>query len=185
MASSTFNPGTKDKPRGTEFDKAKDAGHDAMQKTREAGQDAMQKTKEAGQDMMQKSKEMGDEAMQKVKQAGTEVIGKAKETATAAGELASHAACAVGQKADDLTSAAGHGLREFGDTIAKKAPHDGFAGATSQAVAEGVKGSGQYIEEHKLSGMARDVEHVIKNHPIPALMICFGVGFCMGRMFKD
>ena len=60
-----------------------------------------------------------------------------------------------------------------------------MAGRASQAVADTVKGSGQYIEEAKLSGMAHDVEHVIKNHPIPALLVCFGIGYCIGRAMKD
>jgi len=164
MASTTFNPITKDKLRSDEH----------MEQATEAGQEALQKTKETG-----------DEALQKVKEAGGEVLGKAKEAAVAVGEMASHAASAVGHKADDLTASAGHGIKEFGDTISKKAPHEGLTGAASQAVAEGVKSSGQYIEEQKLSGMAHDVEQVVKNHPIPALLICFGIGFCLGRVLKD
>jgi hypothetical protein len=52
-------------------------------------------------------------------------------------------------------------------------------------VAEGVKGSGRYLEEAKLSGMAHDVETVVKNHPIPAMLVCLGVGICIGRVLKD
>ena len=28
-------------------------------------------------------------------------------------------------------------------------------------------------------------EQVIKNHPIPSLLICFGLGICIGRAMKD
>jgi len=164
MATS-FETGLKEKNRGAEqeFGKAKEAGKEALQKTQEAGDDAVRKAKEAG----------------------TQVLGKAKEAASAAGEMASHTAAAVGHKADDLAAAAGHEIREFGDTIAHRGPHQGLAGAASQAVADSVKGSGRYIEEAKLSGMAHDVEQVIRNHPLPALLVCFGVGFCLGRVLKD
>jgi len=169
---STFDTGLKDKHRGAEqeFGKAKEAGHEALQKGNEA---------------MQKAKEGGEDAMRKAKEAGTQVIGKTKEAAAAVGEMATHTAAAVGQKADEVTSAAGHEIREFGDTIAHRGPHQGLAGAASQAVADSIKGSGRYIEEAKLSGMAHDVEQVVRNHPIPALLVCFGIGFCLGRVMKD
>lgn len=134
---------------------------------------------------MEKAKSAGADALQKTKEAGTDVLGKAKEAAVAVGEMATHAASAAGHKADDLTAAAGHEIKEFGDSIGKKGPHEGFAGAASQVVADSIKGSGRYIEEAKLSGMAHDVEQVVKNHPIPALLICLGVGFCLGRIMKD
>ncbi len=163
MASTTFDAAKEKNRGGNEMEKAKAAGADALQKTKEAGADALQKTKEAG----------------------TDVLGKAKEAAVAVGEMATQAASAAGQKADDLTAAAGHEIREFGDTIAKKASHQGLTGAASQVVADSIKGSGRYIEEAKLSGMAHDVEQVVKNHPIPALLICLGVGFCLGRIMRD
>jgi hypothetical protein len=160
MASATFNPSAK--------------GAEALEKAKEAGAAAFDATKEAGA-----------ETFGKVKEAGAHVLDKAKEAAGSVGDMALETAAAVGHKADDLTGAAGHEIREFGETIGRKAPHEGIAGKASQAVADTIKGSGQYIEEHKLSGMANDVEQVIKNHPIPALLVCFGIGYCIGRAMKD
>jgi hypothetical protein len=180
MASTTYNPRHKEEHKSTEHKST-----DHMENAKEAGAEALNKAKEAGKEAMSMAKEAGAEAIGKAKEAGAEAIGKAKEADGSVGEMATQAASAVGQKADDLTAAAGHGIKEFGDTVAKKAPHDGLTGAASQAVAETIKGSGRYLEEAKLSGMAHDVEQVIKNHPIPALLICFGVGFCLGRAMKD
>jgi len=175
MASTTFDPRAKEQNKGAEhLDKIKDAGTEALNKAKEVGREAMDMTKEAGAD-----------AVRKAKDAGNQVLGKAKETATAVGEMATQAVSAVGQKADDLTAAAGHGIREFGDSISQKGPHDGISGAASRAVAEGIKGGGHYLEEAKLSGMAHDVEQLVKNHPIPALLVCLGVGFCLGRAMRD
>jgi len=169
MASATFRPSTKD-----DFEKVKETGAAALEKSKEAGTVALEKTKEAGA-----------EAFGKVKEAGAQVLGKAKEAAGAVGDVAVETASAVGKKADDMTAAAGHEIREFGETMGKRAPHEGLAGQASQAVADTIKGGGQYIEEHKLTGMAHDVEQVIKAHPIPALLICFGIGYCLGRAMKD
>jgi len=119
------------------------------------------------------------------KEAGAQVLGKAKEAAGSVGDMAAETVSAVGQKADDVTASAGHEIKEFGETIRKKGPHEGFAGQASQAVADTIRGSGKYIEDAKLSGMAHDVEQVIKTHPIPSLLICLGIGFCIGRAMKD
>jgi hypothetical protein len=162
MASATFNPSARDK-----------------------GAEALKKAEDAGAEAFDAAKQAGAEGFSKIKDAGAEGFGKAREAVGSVGEMAAETACAVGKKADDLTAAAGHEIKEFGETVAKKTPHEGVAGHAAQSVAETIKGSGKYIEEAKLSGMAHDVEQVIKTHPIPALLICFGVGFCIGRAMKD
>jgi len=156
-----------------------------FQPTRDKGAEALEKVKDAGNTAVEKTKEMGSEAYGKAKDAGADVLGKAREATGAVGAMATETASAVGRKADDLTGAAGHGLREFGESMGKRAPHEGMAGQVSQAVADTIKGSGQYIEQAKLSGMAHDVEQVIKNHPIPTLLVCFGIGYCVGRAMRD
>ena len=175
MASTSFRPPVKEERKGEEsWEKAKEAGKEGVSKAKEAGAEALEKTKEAAGD-----------AMNKVREAGSEALGKAKETAQSVGHIASETAAAVGKKAEDLTAAAGHGIAGFGETMGKRAPHEGMAGKAAQVVAETIKESGKYLEEHKLSGMANDVEQVVVKHPIPALLIGFGLGFCLGRMMKD
>jgi len=173
MANTTFNP--QQERKGTEHqDKAKQMGNEALTKGKDAGKDAMGAAKEAGAGIADKAKDVG---------AG--IMDKAKEAVGNVGEMASNAATTVGNKAENMTSAAGHEIREFGDTIARKAPHEGVTGAVSQAVADGIRGSGRYLEEAKLSGMAHDVEQVIRNHPIPAVLICLGVGYFIGCAMRD
>jgi hypothetical protein len=164
---------------------AEKKGNQAMDKAKEVGQDAMHKAKDVGQDAMQKAKEVGSEAVDKAKEVGGQAIDKAKEAATAVGGMAMDTASAAGHKADDLTSAAGHQIREFADSMEKRMPHEGIAGKASQVMTDTLKEGGRYIEEAKLSGMAKDVENVVKNHPIPALLLVFGIGFCLGRVMKD
>jgi hypothetical protein len=168
MSSTTFGKSTE------HFDKAKEAGSEAVDKVKQAGKEAIGAAKDAGTEALAGAKDMG-----------ASVMDKAKESLSSAGEMASNAATAVGQKADNLTAAAGHEIKGLGVTIARKTPHEGMAGAASQAVAEGIKEGGRYLEQAKLSGMAHDVEGIIKNHPIPALLICFGLGFCLARAIKD
>jgi ElaB/YqjD/DUF883 family membrane-anchored ribosome-binding protein len=163
MASATFQSPTRENQRGPE---------------------PLERLKEAGTEAVDKAKEVGTETFGKVKEAGAQVLGKTKEAVGSVGDMAAETASAIGRKADDLTAAAGHGIEEFGENVARKAPHEGMAGRASQAVADTIKGSGKYIEEAKLSGMAHDVEQAIKTHPIPAVLICFGIGVCIGRALK-
>lgn len=176
MATSTTNPSTKEGRQGEgRQDESRQGqthqgqGHQGQGHQGEGRQDAAHQ---------------GADMLEKVKEAGAEVLDKAKGAVTSVGGMTADSVSAAGKKADDLTAAAGHEIKEFGETLAKKAPHEGMAGQAAQAVADTIKGSGRYIEEHKLSGMARDVEHVVKEHPFPALLICFGIGFCLGRAMK-
>jgi len=186
MASSTFHPTTKQGHKaGESLERAKDATVGAVDKAKEAGASAFDKAKDAGSEAMDKVKDAGSDAFGKVKEAGAQALDRAREAAGSVGSMATETATNVGHRAEDLTAAAGHELREFGENMGKRAPHDGLTGRASQAVAETIKSSGEYIEHAKLSGMARDVEQVIKNHPIPALLVCLGVGYCVGRAMKD
>jgi len=149
------------------------------------GAEALEKVKDAGAQAVDKAKEAGTEAFGKVKDAGAQAFGKAKEAVGSVGDMAAETASTVGKKADDMAASAGHEIREFGETMRARGPHDGLAGQASQAVADTIKTSGRYIENAKLSGMAHDVENVVKTHPIPALLVCLGIGFCIGRAMKD
>ena len=140
------------------------------------------KRKDDGQ---HKDQGQNKEAFDKAKEAGAQAMDKAKEAVASVGEMASQAACAVGKKADDFASTAGTDIKKFGDSLREKAPHDGMLGQASQAMADTIKGGGRYLEEAKLSGMADDVTHLIQQHPLPAVLICLGVGFILGRALKD
>jgi len=156
-----------------------------FQSTKDKGTQAFDKTKEAGAEALERTKDAGAEAFGKAKECGTDVLGKTKEAASAVGDMATETASAMGRQADDMAATAGHQIREFGENISRRAPHEGLAGQASQVVADTIKSSGRYLEETKLSGMAQDVGQVVKNHPIPALLVCFGVGYCLGRAMKD
>jgi len=117
-------------------------------------------------------------------QAASNLGTMASHAASDVGTMASQAACNVGKQADELTANCGHNIESFGDTIRKNTPSSGYLGAASRAVADTVKESGHYIEEHKLSGMAADVVSVIKKNPLPAVCIALGLGWFLGRQLR-
>jgi len=115
---------------------------------------------------------------------GAQTFDKAKEAASSVGEMVNQAASTVGKTADNLTSGAGAQIKTLGDTLAAHAPQQGVLGSASQAVANTIRQSGQYIEESGLSGMAEDVTNLIRRNPIPAMLIGIGLGFLLARMTR-
>ncbi len=112
----------------------------------------------------------------------------AREAASSAGEMVNHAGAAVGamasqaandmgKRVDDLTASAGAGIQTLGERLRKVAPK----GGVSQAVGRTVKDSGEYIENAKLSGMSSDLAELIRQNPIPSVLIALGLGWFVGR----
>ena len=117
-------------------------------------------------------------------QAANDVGTIAGQAASDVGKMAGQAASDVGRKADELTANCGAGIQSFGETMRKNTPQSGYLGTASQAVANTVKDTGHYIEEHKLSGMTADVAQLVKRNPLSAVCIAVGLGWFIGRQLR-
>jgi hypothetical protein len=162
MLTSTSNPGTENREWTRATEKAKDSANCATEAATHAA----------------------NAVSSMANQAVSDVSSMASKAASDAATMASQAACNVGKQADELTANCGHQIEGFGETLGRNAPHSGYLGSASQAVANTVKESGHYIEEHKLSGIAADVAQVIKRNPIPAVCIALGLGWFVGRQLR-
>jgi hypothetical protein len=125
-----------------------------------------------------------NEAADKAKDLASQALDKARQTASSVGSTLGSAASGVGQQAEDWTHAAGSGLKHFGETLQENAPRQGALAGASQAVAGGIRESGKYLEEEGISGMMNDVTGLIRNHPIPAVLVGIGIGYCMGKTLR-
>jgi hypothetical protein len=76
-------------------------------------------------------------------------------------------------------------MENLGETVRQKGPESGFLGQATRSVAGALESSGQYLENKKLSGMAEDVTDLVRNNPIPALLIGIGLGFLLGRALRS
>jgi hypothetical protein len=110
-----------------------------------------------------------------------DVKDKVQEGAEQAKEMGKNLINQAGQKADDATAAAGRGMQSVADTIREHTPNSGMAGGAAKAVSDTIDKGGHYLESEKLSGMMEDVTDVIRNNPVPALLVALGVGFILGR----
>jgi len=124
---------------------------------------------------------MKKDQVNQAKDAAGQAYDKTKEAAGQAGEAVQHVAQAVGQKAEDATAAVGQGIQQAADSVRDYGPHAGMLGSATQTVADTLAGTGKYLENKNLSGMAEDMTGLIKRNPIPAVLIGLGVGFLIGR----
>lgn len=120
-------------------------------------------------------------AQDKARDAAACVGDMANHAASAIGAMAGDAVCEVGRRADDFAATAGARIHGLGETLSDRAPHQGMLGSASQAVARGVKESGEYLEGAKLSGVTEDVAELVRRNPIPAVLIALGLGWFFGR----
>jgi methyl-accepting chemotaxis protein len=125
------------------------------------------------------------QAADKAKDAMGHVSDAVTHAASAVGQTASNVASAVGNRVDQGVSAAGSGMQSLADTARKNLPHDGYLGAASKAVADGLDTAGKYVEDKSLSGMTGDLGSLIKNHPIPAVLIGLGIGYLLGKALRS
>jgi hypothetical protein len=72
-------------------------------------------------------------------------------------------------------------MQSVAETIREHTPDKGVMGAASRAVSDTIAKGGEYLESHQLSGMGSDLTTLIRNNPVPALLIAAGVGFLLAR----
>ena len=91
----------------------------------------------------------------------------------------------IGQRAEDATAAVGRGMENLGEKVRQKGPESGFLGSATRSVADALENTGEYLEEKKISGMASDLTDLVRNNPIPALLVGIGLGFLLGRAMRS
>jgi len=113
------------------------------------------------------------------------VVDKARELvgdAQQAGQQAMHRA---GQLADSATDRVGQGMQSLSHSVRDSAPHSGVLGSAASTVAGGLEQGGRYLQQEGLGGMADDLTALIKNNPIPALLVGVGIGFVLARITRS
>jgi len=121
-----------------------------------------------GQETLEKAKDMGAHATDKAKDMGSQALGKAKEMGAQ-----------VADKTKDMADQAMGKAKEAMSSVGE------MASQASHTVAETLREGGKYIEEANLSGMAEDCTRMIRQYPVPAILIGVGVGFILGRAMRD
>jgi ElaB/YqjD/DUF883 family membrane-anchored ribosome-binding protein len=107
---------------------------------------------------------------------------QAKSAAQNVGEKAKHAGEYVRDKADQGASQVGKGMESLAGTIRDRGPQAGLLGKATTGVADTLDSAGRYLDQQGMSGMVDDLTSMIKNHPVPAMLIGIGLGFMLARL---
>jgi DNA polymerase I-like protein with 3'-5' exonuclease and polymerase domains len=95
-------------------------------------------------------------------------------------EFATHTAA----RAREVTSEFGHQMKEFGEKLRQKSPHETVRNTTHK-VADSIESAGVYLEEKNLDGMLDDVAGVIRRYPLQSLLAGIAIGFLLSRKRRD
>jgi hypothetical protein len=125
------------------------------------------------------------QAADKGREAVESVGAMASHAGSAVGTMASDAASDVGRKADNLVSSAGAGMKDMGDRLSRSGPQSGMLGSATQAVGQSVHDGGEYLENAKLSGMSKDIAQMVRQNPLPAVGIAFGLGWLLSSRMRN
>jgi hypothetical protein len=134
----------------------------------------MNNPKDAAANVADKAKDLASSAMDKTRDAASAVADKSRDLASRAG-----------QKADDLAGRAGGALESAADTVRDRSPQGGMLGTAAHKVADTLEGTGRYLREEGISGLAEDLTGLVKRNPIPALLLGLGVGFLLARALSS
>jgi ElaB/YqjD/DUF883 family membrane-anchored ribosome-binding protein len=129
------------------------------------------KAKEGMEHMQQGAQNMAESAKSAAQNVAQNVGDKAKQ----AGEF-------VRDKADQGASTVGKGMESLAGTIRDRGPQEGLLGRATSGVAGTLDQTGRYLEEQGVSGMVDDLTGLIRNHPLPAILVGVGIGFMLARL---
>jgi len=130
----------------------------------------VQNTKDAAGNMADKAKDMASSAMDKTREVASNVADKARDMGSRAAD-----------KADNVAGKVGSGLESAAGAVRDHSPQSGMLGTAASKVADTLEGTGRYLREEGVTGMADDLTDLIRRNPIPALLVGIGVGFLLSR----
>lgn len=88
------------------------------------------------------------------------------------------------QKADGALTAVGETMTHLSDSIRENTPSEGTIASAAGAVADGLKTGGQYLSEHGIEDVTKEMKELVRNYPFYSLGIGIGVGMLLRTMFS-
>lgn len=116
--------------------------------------------------------EIADDAREKAQQVADDVQEKAAQLGNQATEQINSAMSSAGQQ-----------LNTLAQTVRERAP-DTQVRDLADTTASALERSGTYLENANVDMIRRDLEAVIRNHPVEAVAIGLGLGFLLARSMR-
>jgi hypothetical protein len=134
-------------------------------------------------DVKGKVQELASSVVLKVEETATDVTNKAQEWAGNVANKAQETASAAVDKTNDGIAAVGHQMNALSGSVRNAVPHNGTLGSAATALADELKAGGNYLEGHGLEAIGKDLTEVVRHHPVPSLLVGFGIGCLVGMAF--
>jgi hypothetical protein len=112
------------------------------------------------------------------------VADKAREAAGTVADKAKEFGKSAVQAADTATASVGSGVETMADKLRDHASREGMMHNAAAKVADTLERGGHYLKEEGLSGMAQDLTGLIRQHPIPALLVGVGIGYLIAHALR-
>lgn len=154
------------------------------------------RTQETGDKVSDKVSDMAHQAADRVQQVAddlrhkdpAEIAGdvraKASELVDTTRQRASEAGAVAADKVDDAMTATGEQMTNLAQTVRAKAPHEGRAGEIATNTAEALERGGQYLKDADLQVVRSDLERIIREHPVEAMLVGLGLGYMLARVTR-
>jgi len=110
-----------------------------------------------------------EDAVENVAAVADDVGNRTREFVADATQRAESAGAYISQRADEATVAVGGQLKA--------------AGEASESMARTLKQTGDHLQKEGLQGLCSDMATMIRNNPIPAMLMGIGLGFVTARAF--
>jgi ElaB/YqjD/DUF883 family membrane-anchored ribosome-binding protein len=106
---------------------------------------------------------------------------KATQVAEDVKDKAQQVGMQVAEKADAATTTVGEKIADVAQTLREQAPESGPVAQVASSAAQTMERAGSYLQQQDLAAMRADVEQLIRQHPLEAVLIGVGVGYLIGR----
>jgi ElaB/YqjD/DUF883 family membrane-anchored ribosome-binding protein len=133
-------------------------------------------------DVTGKVQELASAVVLKAEDVAADVSHKAQDWAGNVADKAQETAAAVVHKTDDGIAAVGHQMNALGGKVRDAAPHNGPIGSAAKVMADELQAGGHYLEGHGVEAIGKDLTDVVRRHPIPSVLVGFGIGCMIGML---
>ena len=91
----------------------------------------------------------------------------------------------AGQKLDEGRSSAAGALQKTAQSLRSGAQNSGDAIAkVANKTADKIESTANYVRDHDVGNMMKDLEHVVRRNPTPSLCAAVAVGFLLGSTLR-
>ena len=121
---------------------------------------------------------LGRDALDRAQEGTGTVVEKAKDMASNVADRAKDLASNVAEKTQGAASAVAHKVEDVASAVGDK------ASAAASRVADTWQAGSEYVREG-VGDMFDELTTLIRRHPVPALLVGFGLGFMLARVIRD